>query len=162
MPRGLAAIITITIALVVGGAVALLRSRTPSTRVVAILPEAPGIVEGGMVEYRGVRVGSVERLRLTESAVVLTLRLDRQDLPLRNTDRVAVVTRGIGGRGLAIIPSRDAGQAWQAGDTLRPVPPDTLGAEREAAARALMNGAIQRALARDSLARAGRAAGPPP
>lgn len=115
-----------------------------------------------MVEYRGVRVGTVERLRLTDSAVVLTLRLERQDLPLRNTDRVAVLTRGIGGRALAIVPSRDAGRAWQPGDTLQPVPPDTLGAEREAAARALMNGAIQRALARDSLARASRAASAPP
>lgn len=115
-----------------------------------------------MVEYRGVRVGTVERLRLTDSAVVLTLRLERQDLPLRNTDRVAVLTRGIGGRALAIVPSRDAGQAWQPGDTLQPVPPDTLGAEREAAARALMNGAIQRALARDSLARASRAASAAP
>jgi ABC-type transporter Mla subunit MlaD len=150
---------TIVIALVVGGAVSLWRAHTPPTRVIAVLPEAPGIMEGLSVEYRGISVGTIEKLRLTEAAVELTLRLERRDLPLRTTDRVAVVTRGLGNRALAIVPSRDAGEAWQPGDTLRAVPPDTIDAERAAAARAILDGAIQKIISRDSLERARGATG---
>lgn len=162
MPRGITAIGTIVIALAVGAAVALWRSGAPPIRVVASLPEAPGIAVGMPVEYRGIKVGSVENLEFAEAAVLLTLRLDRPDLPLRNTDRVAVRTRGLGERGIAIVPSRDAGQAWQPGDTLQPMPPDAIGSAREAAAQAIMSGAIQQVLARDSIERARRAVGPPP
>ena len=162
MQRGLAAVITIVVALAAGGAVALWRARTPPTRVVATLPEAPGIIEGHPVEYRGVSVGTVEKLELTDSAVVLTMHVRRADLPLRNTDRVAVRSRGLGERGIAIIPSRDAGRAWQPGDTLKPMPPsDTLESARKAAAEAIVKGAIQEVLRRDSLERARRAAGSP-
>lgn len=132
MPRGLAAIALIVIALVVGAAVALWRSRTPPTRVTAVLPDAPGITVGSPVEYRGIRVGSIEEVHFTEAAVVLTLRLDRTDLPLRNTDRVEVRTRSVAERAIAIVPSRDAGRDWLPGDTLHVVPADTLGARREA------------------------------
>lgn len=158
MPRGLTAIIAIVLALVVGGAVSLWRSRTPPTRVVALLPEAPGLIEGSSVQYRGVNVGTIEKLRITGAAVELTLRLERADLPLRNTDRVRVATRGAGNHGLAIVPSRDAGRAWQPGDTLRPVPSDTIDAGREAAARAVVDGAIRTILVRDSIERAREAA----
>ncbi len=117
---------------------------------------------GSPVEYRGIRVGSIEDLHFTEAAVMVTLRLDRPDLPLRNTDRVAVRTRGMGERAIAIIPSRDAGQPWRIDDTLQAMPPDPVDTAREAAARAIVDGAVQKILARDSAERVRRAAGASP
>ena len=117
----------------------------------AALGEAPGVRVGARVSYRGVDVGAVEHIALTGSGVVLALRLSRPDVPLRNTDQVAVRSTGLlGDAAIAILPkSAGDGRAWAEGDTLRAAPPDSAALARQASARALVD-ALGRVLTRDS------------
>lgn len=102
------------------------------------LAAAPGIREGAPVVFRGVEVGTVERLTLAHSAVRLALRIRRPDAPLRAGDRVAVHTVGLfGDRAIEIVPGPGDAAPLADGATLATVPPDTLAPAREAAATAV-------------------------
>jgi ABC-type transporter Mla subunit MlaD len=127
------------------------RAATDRGRVEASLPQAPGLTEGATVQYRGVNVGIVERIRLTDSAVLMTMRLSRTDVPLRATDRVAIRPSGIfGAQAVQIVPS-SLGRAWQPGDVLQSLPPDTLAALRNELADAIVRAGLARLeAARDS------------
>jgi ABC-type transporter Mla subunit MlaD len=115
------------------------------------LPAAPGVREGGAVLFRGIDIGTIQRVTLMHSGVRLTLRIRRPDAPLRVGDRVALRTLGILGDNVVdIVPA--SGPAPPLPDSaVRPaMPPDSLAPAREAAARAIVDAMIGRAFRRDS------------
>lgn len=71
------------------------------------------------------------------------------------TTLTIVVALAVGGA----VTNRHAGQPLRPNDTLQPTPPDPLDAAQEAAARAIVGGAVQKIFARDSAERARRAGG---
>jgi ABC-type transporter Mla subunit MlaD len=152
MPKGVLTVLAIALTIVVGAGVWLARSGGPGIRVVAALPDAPGVRVGARVDYRGIDVGLVEEIVFSESGVVLRLHLTRADVPLRNIDRVEVRPTGLlGDRGIAIVPASGNGRAWQPGDTLGAMPLDTTAARRQAEAGALVDAAVSKFRKPDSL-----------
>jgi phospholipid/cholesterol/gamma-HCH transport system substrate-binding protein len=128
------------------------RSASDRRVVQAALAQAPGVSEGSPVTYRGVSVGTVQRIRLTDSAVLVTIALSRADVPLRATDRVATHASGIFGvQGIEIVPSPAPGRAWRPGDVLQSMPPDTLAGLRAEVADALVRAGMARLGAHDTL-----------
>ena len=151
MPRRLLLILSTAVVIVVGAGVWLARGRVSKIRVIAAVPDASGVRPGARVDYRGVQVGSVEAVALSDSMVVLRLQLTRTDIPLRNTDRVAVKTLGLlGDRAIDIVPGAGSGQAWREGDTLSAMPIDTAALRRQAEARAFVEAAINKFVKPDS------------
>ena len=85
----------------------------------ADLPDAIGVREGAVVRYRGVHIGQVERVSFADSVVHLTIRLTRDDVPLRTTDRVRLAAEGVfGDRTIDVIPGPVTGPALPRGGTL--------------------------------------------
>ena len=120
--------------------------------VVAVFPEVTSLRQGARVEYRGVDVGTVNRIELKDTVVVLRLRLTRTDIPLRNTDGAALRTpTPLGDRIVEIVPGTGTGRAWREGDTLRAVVPDPAALRRQAAVRDFWEAAMERMFKPDSL-----------
>jgi ABC-type transporter Mla subunit MlaD len=145
MSGRLVILLAVALASLVAATIWLSRASASSVEIVAAVPVAEGVRTGSPVSYRGVQVGLVRRVAFTDSAVVLTLRLDRSDVPLRDTDRIDVRPIGLfGDRSVTIVPSNAAGRAWTPADTLRGMPPDTLAPARQAAARAVLDATLGR------------------
>lgn len=161
MKRGVLVVLGIALGVAVALGVPMLQQRFARIHVVATIPEAPGVRRGAPVQYRGVPVGSVEAITFADSVVVLVLRLDRTDVPLRNTDRIEVNDPPIfGPRGVVIVPSQGAGRPWRDGDTLVAVARDTIAEVRAVARREFIDAAVRKFFSRDSTDSTPR--GPPP
>jgi ABC-type transporter Mla subunit MlaD len=120
--------------------------------VVTELPAAPGLKENAQVIFRGVDVGSVERLTLAHSGVRLVLRIRRADAPLLTGDRVALRAVGMfGDAAVEIVPGPSSAPPLGDSTTLAAVPPDTFALAREAAAQAVAKAKIAEFFRRDSV-----------
>ncbi|MDQ6771041.1 MAG: MCE family protein [Gemmatimonadota bacterium] len=109
-----------------------------------MLTEARGLVEGDVVNYRGVEVGRVKRVALTEAGVQITLLITRADTPLRSADRIAVVRYGaFGATQLDIVPGPPTAALAANGATLAAAPPDTLSLKREDQLAAIVRAAFE-------------------
>ena len=89
-----------------------------------MLPEAPGIREGSPIDYLGIEVGEVSRVRFLRDTsgpphLALELRLGRDSVPLRARDSVRVRNIGIfGDQALWIVPGPSNAPVLAEGDTL--------------------------------------------
>ena len=152
MPRRLLIIIGIALSVVIGPGVWLAQGRWSGIGVVAAVPNASGLRVGARVDYRGIEVGTLERMTLADSMVVLHLRVTRTDVPLRNTNRVAVRVLGLlGDRAVEIVRGPGSGRVWKDGDTLTAMLLDTAAVRRESEARALVEAAVATFVTPDSL-----------
>lgn len=101
--------------------------------VVAHFADSGGAFAGAEVSYRGVRVGEVQELRLTDDGVDLVLDIDREhdDIP---ADALALVGNrsAVGEQYVELQPQRDAGPYLREGSeiardrTATPIQTDTL------------------------------------
>ena len=123
-------------ALAVG--IAAWRSQRVVQRIEATLPNGGGLREGSPVVYRGVIVGTVERLWFEGEGVRLTLGLTRP-APIRTTDTLRVHTLGLLGERVADIRPGPASAPLLASDVLlrgpAPMGPITTDELRERLAR---------------------------
>lgn len=91
------------------------------------LPSAGGLYASGNVTYRGVEVGRVDEVRLTDSGVEAVLSL-RSDVPIPSDVRAEVHSQSaVGEQYVALLPNRDA-PPLKSGDVIpldrASVPPD--------------------------------------
>jgi len=117
-----------------------------------MLPSAaPRVAVGSPVLFRGVEIGTVQRLTLDHAGVRLDLRIERRDAPLRTGDRVALRVLGLLGDGVVdIVPGPATAPPIADGDTLAAALPDTLAAQREAVTEAVVRTVLAPLLQRDS------------
>ena len=107
--------------------------------VLAVLPNAHGLETGSPVTLRGFRIGHVTKLTLTDSGVLVELRIEREDAPIHATDRVGVGDMGFLGEAVVtIVPTRETAPAIGKAAVLAAAPPDSFAAEREEIMRALV------------------------
>ncbi|MFZ5868916.1 MAG: MlaD family protein, partial [Actinomycetota bacterium] len=104
-----------------------------STYVVsADLASSGGIFENAEVTYRGVTVGRVDRLRLTDDGVRVDLRIEGGTRIPRDTDAVVENRSAVGEQYVDLQPATDSGPFLAAGDTIprdrtrTPVPTEQL------------------------------------
>src|SRR5687767_9703146 len=102
MPKGLTILLAIAAAVVAAVAVAAWRGQRVVQRVEAVLPNGGGLREGSAVAYRGVLVGTVERIWFEDEGVRMTLGLTRA-VPIRSADTLRVHTLGLLGDRVADI-----------------------------------------------------------
>jgi len=158
MPPRLTLTLATALAIVIAIAVASARMAPTTTqrRIVVVMPEAPGLVEGGSVTYLGVNAGRVERIDLSTGRVVATLVIARKDVVPRAGDVVRLRANGLFGDQIVdITPGPRTARALADGDTLV-VPPGqaTVGAVPEARA---LDSALRSLMERRDSARAGAA-----
>jgi ABC-type transporter Mla subunit MlaD len=122
MPLRLLLILVIAGAVVVGAAAWAVMGRGAGATVAAVLREPSDVREGAPVLLHGAQVGTVHHVERSDSGVLLTIRLERGDLPLRADDRVALRPSEHGGGALLIVPSAAASRRWRPGDVLQPAP----------------------------------------
>jgi ABC-type transporter Mla subunit MlaD len=68
----------------------------PKDRTIQVrFPAAPGVREGASVRYLGVDVGRVEHIGFDSSSVLLSLSLQRPDVPIHRADRFEIVSAGL-------------------------------------------------------------------
>ena len=68
----------------------------PKDRTIQVrFPAAPGVREGASVRYLGVDVGRVEHIGFNSSSVLLSLSLQRPDVPIHRADRFEIVPAGL-------------------------------------------------------------------
>ncbi|MDC5698248.1 MCE family protein [Intrasporangium calvum] len=84
----------------------------------ADLAESGGIFVGAEVTYRGVTVGSVERMRLAGDGVLVDARLDRGTEVPRDTRAVVENRSAVGEQYLDLQPRTDSGPLLAAGDVI--------------------------------------------
>ena len=109
--------------------------------IIAVVPEAPGLILGSPVWIAGKEVGTVERLSLlplggdTTARVALTIELPRSVREYVRTDsRVRLTSaRLVGSRVIDIVPGSATARILEAGDTLRLVRQITAAALTEKA-----------------------------
>jgi phospholipid/cholesterol/gamma-HCH transport system substrate-binding protein len=77
--------------------------------VTADFADSGGIFTGAEVTYRGVTVGRVDRLRLTEGGVLVDLRMDRDARVPRDTEAVVENRSAVGEQYVDLQPRRDGG-----------------------------------------------------
>jgi phospholipid/cholesterol/gamma-HCH transport system substrate-binding protein len=96
------------------------------------LAESGGIFTNAEVTYRGVTVGRVEELRLTDDGVRADLRLDEGTKVPADTDAVVANRSAVGEQYLDLQPATSSGPFLAAGDTIprertrTPVPTEKL------------------------------------
>ena len=131
--------------------VAILRLVRPqATHVYAQLREAPGVKEGAQVAYRGVAVGKVTRIAFVPDGVLLTLALERSDVPLRQRDGIRLRTVGVFGEKLVeLVSGPSAAPALTPETVLGEAPPDTSYLRWRAADTAFLR-QLLRSLLKDS------------
>ena len=161
-PRGMPPRLTLTLATAlaivfpIAVASARMAPTTTQRRVVVVMPEAPGLVEGGPVTYLGVNAGRVEHIDLGTGRVVATLVIARKDVVPRAGDVVRLRPNGLFGDQIVdITPGPRTARALVDGDTLV-VPPGqaTVGAGPDARA---LDSALRSLMGRRDSARAGGA-----
>ena len=138
-------LITIALAILVGGATWLARPGGPAYYVE--LREAPDLRVGAPVRFRGMTVGLVDDVAFTDTSVRIRMQFTRDDVPLRQGASARVSPTGIlGDQGLELLPSATPGAPLlPPGSTLAAAAPDSARlAEQERAKAAL--GAIARDL----------------
>ena len=93
-------------ALAVVGALAIARGPGQPARLhPLLLASASGVREGGLVLYRGLEVGRIRTVALTDTGVLVTLGIERADLVLRASDSARVATQGLlGDKVVDILP----------------------------------------------------------
>lgn len=124
--------------------------RAPDRLVTVTFDRAPGLAAGQRVFFRGIEVGGVQRIVLTDSGVTVTLRVERADAPIRSEDGVRVSTVGVvGERAIEIIPGPRGATLVQRQSVLEPVV-DSLAEARDALARALADRVAAEFVGRDS------------
>src|SRR5688572_2111236 len=102
-------------------------SLTRRYEIIAVVPEAPGLILGSPVWIAGKEVGTVERLSLlpvgddTTARVALTIELPRSMREyVRRDSRVRLTSeRLVGSRVIDIVPGTSASPILEPGDTLR-------------------------------------------
>ena len=138
MTKRLALLLGIAAAIVLAVAIAAWRGQRVVQRIEAVLPNGGGLREGSAVAYRGVLVGTVERLWFDAEGVRLTLGLT-QSVPVRSSDTLRVHTLGLlGDRVADIRPGPPSAPLLPAGALLRgpePMSPVTTDELRELLAR---------------------------
>lgn len=97
-------LITIALAILVGGAIWLARPGGPVYYVE--VADAMNLRVGAEVRFRGMPVGRVDDIAFTDTSVRLTIRLGRDDVPIRQGASVRVAPVGLfGDRDLEVVPS---------------------------------------------------------
>jgi ABC-type transporter Mla subunit MlaD len=122
MPLRLLLILVTGGAALVGATLWVLAGRGSGVTVAAVLRDPGGVREGVPVLLHGIEVGDVAHVERSDSGTVLTIRLRRDDVPLRADDRVAARRAGQGGEAVVIVPSAGASRRWRPGDVLQPAP----------------------------------------
>jgi phospholipid/cholesterol/gamma-HCH transport system substrate-binding protein len=88
-------------------------------RVVAHFRESGGIFEGAEVSYRGVTVGRVGELELTEAGVDLLLEIDDDSFQIPRDSRALVANRSaVGEQFVDLLPQSDGGPYFEDGDQI--------------------------------------------
>jgi phospholipid/cholesterol/gamma-HCH transport system substrate-binding protein len=93
------------------------------------LPQAGGLYKGGNVTYRGVEVGRVQEVRLTDVGTEAVLQL-KSDIKIPAGDITAQVhsVSAVGEQYVALVPHSDKGPSLKEGDAIRAdrnaIPPD--------------------------------------
>lgn len=133
----IALLIIAAIAALAIAALHLRTSRGPT--IYAELSTAPGLREGAAVTYRGIAVGSVTRIAFVPGGVLLTIALNRSDVPLREADRVRVRPNGLlGDMALVIVPGPAAAPEAKPGARLHEAAPDAESVRQQAVGEALL------------------------
>ena len=138
-------LVTIALAILVGGVVWLARPGGPAYHVE--LRTAMGLRVGAAVHFRGMPVGVVDEMAFTDTSVRIRLRLTRDDVPMRQGASARVTPMGIlGDWALELLPSpTPTAPLLPPGSTLARAEPDSARlAEQERSKAAL--GAIARDL----------------
>jgi ABC-type transporter Mla subunit MlaD len=134
MPKRLAILLGIAAAVVLAVLVAAWQGQRVVQRIEAVLPDGGGLREGSAVAYRGVLVGTVERMWFDDEGVRMTLGLT-QPVPVRRGDTLRVHTLGLlGDRVADIRPGPASAPLLQPGTLLRgpaPMSPVTTDELRE-------------------------------
>lgn len=111
------------LAIATAAVVALARDRIGGREVVAELSTAPGVIEGTVVTYLGVRSGYVRTIDLSSGRVMLVLHIRRPDVPLHSNDGIRLRALGVfGDRMVEIVPGAPGGAPLGIADTLREAP----------------------------------------
>ena len=138
MSNRLTILLSIAAGVAVAVGIAAWRSQRIVQRIEAELPNGGGLREGAAVVYRGVVVGTVERVWFEGEGVRLTLGLTRP-APIRTADTLRVHTLGLLGERVADIrPGSAAAPLLPSGALLRgpaPMGPITTDELRERLAR---------------------------
>ena len=152
-------LISIAFAILVGGAVWLRGAGGPVYY--AELREGPGLRVGVPVRYRGMPVGFVEDIAFTDTSLRLTIRLRRDDVPVRQGAGIRVVPVGIfGDHEVELVPSATpSAPALPQGSTLALAPLDSARLANELRTKALSDLMLRRAA---EAARGKESAGPAP
>jgi phospholipid/cholesterol/gamma-HCH transport system substrate-binding protein len=97
-----------------------------SYRVVAHFERSGGIFEGAEVSYRGVSVGKVARLRLTDAGVDVLLDIDNDSRPIPADTGALVANRSaVGEQYVDLLPHTDSGPYLADGDEIADAETDT-------------------------------------
>lgn len=138
MPKRLPILLGIAAAVVLAVIFVAWRGQRVVQRVEAVLPNRGGLREGSPVAYRGVIVGTVERIWFDDEGVRMTLGLIRP-VPVRSADTLRVHTLGLlGDRVADIRPGPASAPLLSSGTLLRgpaPMSPVTTDELHELLAR---------------------------
>jgi ABC-type transporter Mla subunit MlaD len=125
-PLVIGALTVAGVALAAVGALTVVRGPGRAAREHALLlASAPGLREGGPVTYRGLDVGRIRTITLTNTGVLVTFGLERTDLVLRAADSARLATQGLlGDKVVDILPGDHRAGALPPGAMLpvRPLP----------------------------------------
>ncbi len=102
MPKRLAILLGVAAAVVLAVAIAAWRGQRVVQRIEAVIPNGGGLREGSAVAYRGVLVGTVEKIWFADEGVRMTFGLTRS-VPIRSADTLRVHTLGLLGDRVADI-----------------------------------------------------------
>ena len=123
MPKRLAILLGVTAAVVLAIAIAAWRGQRVIQRIEAVIPNGGGLREGSAVAYRGVLVGTVEKIWFADEGVRMTFGLTRS-VPVRSADTLRVHTLGLlGDRVADIRPGPTSAPLLASGALLSGPPP---------------------------------------
>lgn len=90
-----------------------------SYTVTVALPQSGGVFENGEVTYRGVPVGRIKDVKVTEDGMEATLKIDKDAPPIPADVQVTVANRSaIGEQYIDLRSESDDGQTLEGGDTI--------------------------------------------
>ena len=119
MPRRLLLTLLAAFVIATAAVIALTRDRFGGREVMAELSTAPGVVEGTVVTYLGVRSGYLRKIDLSSGRVMLTLHIRRPDVPLHANDGIRLRPLGVFGDWMVeIVPGAPGGAPLGIADTL--------------------------------------------
>lgn len=102
MSTRLTVLLGIAAGVLIAVAIAAWRGQRVVQRIEAVIPDGGGLREGSTVAYRGVLVGTVEKIWFADEGVRMTLGLTRA-VPVRSADTLRVHTLGLLGDRVADI-----------------------------------------------------------